>query len=349
MNQVLTPSLDAALAKERLKIFLNSGDLGDRDLLRRAQRLEILFRPAVLACPAPLWAPGLRIDREWRAVTESFLPWAEIAPAFRRLISCSLRYPPPSDPLSPFPSWPDFLSRVSGWTASANPALLLRRLLADEAVRRPWLFNLFLSKEHGGGFGRYPAQQEFLREWLSRRRGPADTRLSCLDAACGTGEGTWEVALLCRECGFRPEEVTICGTSLDPLELFAAAHAAFPHDSCREQEYRLRIRSLVNGFAERMSFVREDLVDTCGSPESYDLILCNGLLGGPLLHESGQMERVLAGLVGRLKPGGLILAADRFHEGWRKLTPKRAREALLAGCGVRILVAGEGIGGERFS
>jgi predicted O-methyltransferase YrrM len=103
------------------------------------------------------------------------------------------------------------------------------------------------------------------------------------------------------------------------------------------------------GFAEQIHFFREDLTIPTDSPEKYDLILCNGLLGGPLLHEPGKIEQVMSGLVRRLKPGGLILAADRFHEGWRKLNPNGAREAQLARCGVRILECGEGIGGERIS
>ena len=327
--------------------LLVAGDLGDPDLDRRAQRLDLLFRSAARTCPAQLWAPGLAIEREWRSVTETFLPWAEIAPAFRRLISLSLRYPIPADPLAPIPSWPDFLDRFASGTDSANPAPLLRRLLDNESFRWNWLFILFLPKEHGGRFDRYPVQMKFIRRWLARRPSLFVTGISCLDAACGSGEGTWELALLCRECGFRPREVTICGSSLDPLELYAAAHGAFPHDPGREREYRHRIRPLVEtGFAERMTFIREDLVDPAGSPVRHDLILCNGLIGGPMLHGPEQMERAVQGLVRRLSPGGLIVAADRFHEGWLKKTPKGAREALLARCGVRILETGEGIGGE---
>jgi len=349
VNLSFTPSLDAVICEERLLRLLVSGDLGDHDLIRRAERLELLFHSSALACPVPLWAPGLRIDRDWRNVTETFFPWADIVPAFRRLITRSLRYHPPTDPLAHILSWPDFLSRFAVGTASASPATLLRRLMSDETVRRRWLFMLFLPKEHGGGFGRYPAQREFLRGWLTRCRSRTIGRLTCLDAACGSGEGTWDLALLCRECGFRPGEVVIRGSSLDLLELFASAHAVFPHDPCREQEYRSRIRPVVEaGFADQMSFVPEDLAVPCGSPERYDLILCNGLLGGPLLHEPERMERVMEGLVRRLRPGGVILAADRFHEGWLKMTSKGAREALLARCGVRILESGEGIGGVKM-
>ena len=348
MNFSYTPSLDAVIREKHLDSLLLSGVIEDFDLIRRTRRLELLFHTAARTCPAPLWAPGLRIDREWRTITETFLPWTEIAPAFRRLIALSLRYPPLPDPLAPFPSWPDFLNRFSGMCTSANPAPMLSRLMTDEEVRRRWLFSLFLPKEYGGGFGRYPAQHEFLRQWLTSRRSRALVQLSCLDAACGSGEGTWELALLCRECGFHPEEVTLRGSTLEPLELFAAAHATFPHDPVREREYRLRISPLLaTGFTKRMDFIQEDLAVPSDSPESYDLILCNGLLCGPLLRETGNLARVVSGLVRQLRPGGLILAADRFHEGWVKLTPKGAREALLASCGLQILETGEGIGGER--
>lgn len=348
MSCDVAPSFDTAASETRLRSLLVSGHIDDPVLVRWGQRLDRLFRSSLTTSPVPLWAPGLRIDREWRAVTETFLPWREVVPAFRRLITRSLRYVPPSDPLAPFPSWPDFLGRCSFATDSPNPALLLRRLLADESLRRRWLFTLFLPKEHGNGFDRYPRQQEFLRRWLDRQRKRSDGRLSCLDAACGSGEGTWELADLCREHGFMPACVTIYGSSLDPLEIHAAAHPLSSHDLDRQRSYRLRIAPLVrSGFGERLRFRQEDLTASSDRQERYDLVICNGLLGGPILHDRDRMAKVMAGLVVRLRPGGLFLAADRFHEGWQKLTPRGEREALLERCGVSILQIGEGIGGEK--
>ena len=345
-----TPSLETTVAAERLKRLIVSGEVNDPDLVRRGTRLELLFCSSLLASPTYLWGPGLRMEREWRNLTETFLPWNRIAPALRRLIAVSLLYPPPSDPLIPFPSWPDFLQRCSLITSSSNPALLLRSLLADEELRRRWLFTLFLPKEHGGGFHRYPRQQEFIHQWLVNQRALAGGQISCLDAACGSGEGSWELAALCRGCGFLPHEVTIHGSSLDPLELFAAAHADFPHDPPRQREYRRIIAPVTAaGFMNRIRFTQEELAEPRDSADRYDLILCNGLLGGPMLHNPRRMERVVAGLVQRLRPGGLLLAADRFHEGWDKLTPKEEREALLGRCGVKIMKIGEGIGGRAIN
>ena len=195
---------------------------------------------------------------------------------------------------------------------------------------------------------RHPGQQLFLRSWLARRRSESDALLSCLDAACGSGEGSWDLATLCSECGYLPHQVTIHGSSLDPLELFAAAHAFFPHDSQREEEYRKRIAPVIKGgFGERLRFILEDLADSRSQPERYDLILCNGLLGGPMLHDPLRLSAVVRGLVRRLKAGGLFLAADRFHEGWQKRIPQQEREALLEQCGVKIVPVGEGIGGSK--
>ncbi len=340
------PSLETTLRENRLKRLLLPGKITDADLARRADRLDLLFRSSLRTSPLHLWGAGLHIDREWRNLTDTFLPWSRIAPALRRLICCSTRYLPPSDPLASIPSWPDFLRRISTMTQTSNPAVILRSLSSDENLRRRWLFTLFLPKEHGGGFDRYPRQQEFIRNWLFQRRHLSGGKISCLDAACGSGEGSWELAELCRTSGIPPRGMTIHGTSLDPLELYAAAHASFPHDHPREQEYLRRIARLTStGYQERIRFSHEDLTNTGNESEKYDLILCNGFLGGPLLNDRSKMQPLVAGLVGRLNPGGLIMAADRFHEGWRKRIPKEERETLLEQCGVTIIRVEEGIAG----
>ena len=346
MKLTLIPSLDPGRIRADLERLLVSGPLCDPDLQLRAERLDRRYRAASRHCPAPLWAPGLRIDPEWRAVTESYHPWQEIAPVFRRLISRSLRYAPPSDPLNRFPGWGDFLQRCSPPASSANPARMVSSLLADEDLRRCWLFTLFLPKEHGGGFDRYPEQQGFVRQWLERRRQLFGGRVSCLDAACGTGEGTWELAALCRESGFVAGGVTIIGSSLDPLELCAAAHALFPHDLPRQRQYRARLAlPAVEESGERLRFERDDLTAPEPASEEHDLVLCNGLIGGPMLHDPGEVATVLAGLARRLRPGGVFVAADRFHGGWRKRWGGAAE--LLAGCGMRLLEIGEGIAAEK--
>ncbi len=343
-----SPSLDTAVIEKQLRRLIISGKIADPDLARRFHRLELLFGSSLRTSPLPLWAPGLFINQEWRNLTDKFLPWARIAPTLRRMISRSLRYQPSYDPLTPFTSWPDFLQRCSRLTSSSNPSLFLKRLSDDENLRCRWLFTLFLPKEHGGGFDRYPKQQEYLRLWFLKYKNLPDKQLTCMDAACGCGEGSWELAELCRQCGVSPCKIVIHGSSLDQLEIFSAAHASFPHDQQRERAYRTRIAPVIaEGFMDRILFFREDLADSCGSHEKYDLILCNGLLGGPMLNDTLRNAEVITGLIRRLKPGGLFLAADRFHEGWRKRISRQEMEVNLVQCGLKVLDAGEGIGGVK--
>jgi chemotaxis methyl-accepting protein methylase len=345
---VFTPSLSTTVLERRLNRLLVSGKLKEPDLARRTDRLKLLFCRAIGNCPVPLWQPGLQIRQEWRNVTEMYLPWPEIAPALYRLISRSLHYPLLIDPLLPFPSWPEFLQQCALGPSSADPGAFLHLISGDEDIRRQWLFSLFIPSRHGNCFDRYPVQQEFIRSWLSQRRTDSEKRIFCLDAACGSGEGSWDLAALCGKCGILPDGVTIHGSSMDPLELFAASHAYFPHDRQRQQEYRNRIAPVIHaGFMERISFIQEELGHDSSCTQSYDLILCNGLLGGPLLHERSQLTGVMALLVRRLKPGGLMLAADRFHEGWHKLIRQGEREDLLARCGMKIIPVGEGIGAVK--
>ncbi len=343
-----TPSLDPDEIGERLARLLVPGRITDRDLERRMARLDERFRVYADCSPHPIWAPGLVITREMRGSAELYLPLAEIRQAFRRLFSLSLRVAPflPASVVHGSASWLDTLHTLSPLVREANPARLLRLLLADDEFRSRFLFSLFLPRRYGGSFGRYPAQLAFLEKWLAKDR-PSGT-VSCLDAACGSGEGTYEVALLLRSQGRAPEEIAVHGTTVDPLELFAAAHGWFPHDTPRQEAFRCRIRHLfADGTARRIAFRREDLTDGHDPQEEYDVILCNGLLGGPLLSGRGELEVTVTGLCGRLKRGGILLAADRFHDGWKRSTPDGLMQALLAENGLQVLACEEGVAGRK--
>lgn len=343
---IFVPSIDCKKSDADLHRLIVPGTLDDSTQPHYARSLSRLFDSAVRAFPLPLWAPGLNITRELRNISESFFPWSEITPALRYLIRCSLRYIPTIDPLSAFQSWTDFLQNMNTITDTANPALLMKQLLSDEQLRKRWLFTIFLPEVHGGGFSRYPVQQEFLREWLDRQRGNANTQFTCLDAACGTGEGTWELLNLCSNCSLSADTVTIHGTSIEPLELWTAAHAKFPHDFERELRYQAWIRSHIKSdiYLNQIRFFQEDLLHTRGSACRYDVIICNGLIGGPLLNGTSHIERVTSGLIKRLKKGGLLLAADRFHEGWQRKSTRQSRIRILEHCGAEIIFADEGIG-----
>ena len=169
-----------------------------------------------------------------------------------------------------------------------------------------------------------------------------------LDAACGCGEGSYDLVKLLVECGFCPEELDIHGSTIEPFELFAAAHCFFPHNRQRQDLYRHRTEPLFqNGITERMHFFLEDLLGTEGTAGGFNVILCNGILGGPFLNQRKALDLVVAGMVGRLKPGGILLVANRFHDGWKKLVPETLLAELLIRSGLNVVDIGEGLVGTK--
>jgi chemotaxis methyl-accepting protein methylase len=343
------PTLDQTVVQERLEKLLVPGPLNDNDLNGRIVRLEERFSLYAALSPHGLWAPGLVVTPEMRRASELYLPQEEIGCACRRLLVLSLKTSPflPAARLHPLPSWLDLLHRLQPLVREANPARLLRRLMGDYEFRCRFLFSLFLPRHYGGGFDRYPKQAAFLRNRLTEAKPPGVIR--CLDAACGSGEGTYDLALLLRKCGCIPEKITVHGATIEPLELFAAAHGWFPHDPARQAAFRRRIgRLFADAPADHIAFFQEDLTGNRNCEgKGYDVILCNGLLGGPLLNGREELERVVGGLCARLKPGGILLAADRFHQGWKRGVPDDLLREMLAGCGLKVLAAGEGVAGVR--
>jgi SAM-dependent methyltransferase len=230
------------------------------------------------------------------------------------------------------------------------PHELMGRMLQNEEFRQQILFAWHLPQQHGGGFGRYPAQLAWLYSWLKTGRQGRESTISCLDAASGSGEGTYELAAAVFAAGYQPCAITVRGATLQPLEVAAAALALFPHDRPRQAAYRLRVGTICPPeLLERISFQQEDLKRESHETNCYTVILCNGLLGGPLLHERCTVLRVLKGLVQRLKPGGILLADDRFHAGWRRvITPTELRELFIA-AGLHLVAVPSGIGGICLS
>ena len=316
-------------------------------------RLHSSFKISVAICPVPLPAPGLIITPEIRTQCERYLPIAGITAAFNLLYSAALTYPPilSSTPFHRSMSWADtFAALPAPFQSSANPARLLESLLADKDLLTRFLFASFLPDRFYGGIWRYPGQQGFIRQWLTSRKGMA---LRCLDTACGTGEDTYALALQLIEGGFPPDAVHIDGWTLEPLEVWSATHRRFPYDRNREGLLKAATSNLVKqGYGARINFRCRDIV-RLSSPEKadnrrgYDLILCNGLLGGPIIHGIGQLDRVVGNLSQLLAPGGILLAADSFHGGWKQKYPQAGLRASFEASLLKTFEAGEGIGGLK--
>lgn len=275
---------------------------------------------------------------------------AEIRAAFARLLRLTLVQPPftPASLIHHSGCWPDFLTDFGARPYHINPARMLGELLADAGQLRVFLFRNFLPGRYGGDFHRYPAQETWLAGWLRQRAKGQSGGMTCLDAACGCGEGTYRLAELVATAGFSPGQIRITGATIEPFELFAAAHGYFPHDTGRQESFRRQaLHCAPPDIAQRIDFIPLDLTKPEPRAGRYDLILCNGLLGGPMLHEERQLERVCAELSGLLADSGVVLAADRFHGGWKLMTPWRKLEGLLAAQGLATFPAGDGIGGMK--
>lgn len=344
------PVTDPGETRRQLLRLVVPGALGDKDLQRRIARIDGQFRVYAGTIPFGLWGEGLSITAEMRAATDVLLPQEELSRAFQRLVRLSLTFDASLEgtPLQTAASWPDCLERLAPPFREANPARLLAKLAADGEFRLRFLFALFVPRRHGANADRYPAQGDF----LARRLGTTDRDrgrvLQCLDAACGAGEGTYGLARLLLKTGLPPGSFQVTGSSRDPLEIFAAAHGFFPHDPVRQEAFhRLREELRPTGALERIRFTATDLTIGASGNETFDVILCNGILGGPFMHERQTLERVAAGLVNRLAAGGIILAADRFHDGWKRVAPPAMLGSILAGNGLSVMTAGEGIAGIR--
>ncbi len=316
-------------------------------------RLDTLFSVYAGTCPSPIPAPALIITSEIRSQCERYLPISCISSLFKSFYSAALSYRPvfSSTPFYNSLSWADtFTMLPAEFQRSANPARLLESLLTDSALLTRFIFTSFLPNRFYGRLGRYPGQQNFIRKWLMTRK---VKKLDCLDTACGTGEDTYYLAFLLSETGFTPESVYIEGWTLDPLEVWAAEHRRFPHDQRREELLReITAPVFTQGYGAKISFHCHNILslppqDKGTGKLGFDLILCNGLLGGPIIHDRQSLSRVIRNLAQLLNPGGMLLAADHFHGGWKQKCPQSELRASFEANYLKSFAAGEGIGGLK--
>ncbi|MDD2898298.1 MAG: chemotaxis protein CheR [Desulfuromonadaceae bacterium] len=347
---ILTPSLNTGDASAHLASLI-SADIPVNRFHSAVRHLQRRFDAYAARCTTPFIAPGLIVTPEIRAQSELYLPIAEIKRAYNCLYSTALGYPPilSSTPFHTALSWADlFVKLPHNLQVSPNPSLLLRQLLADHELLTDFLCFSFLPRRFYGGLNRYPEQQTYIREWLAGRK---YTTISCLDAACGTGEQTYGLALFFLDQGVSAEEIHVAGWTVEPLEIWAATYLRFPHD----QTYEIKLRNAISvlfqyGYQRRISFCCHDILAPPPLPHQnmcFDLILCNGLLGGPIIHDAAEINRVVANLAQLLSPGGILLAADSFHDGWKRRCPQKALRASFEAHGLICTAGEEGLRGSK--
>lgn len=351
--QLLTPSLDPGDAAAQLSAYIAT-NIDVASFKNSLQRLQRRFDLYSTTCPAAFIAPHLSVTAEIRIQSELYLPIAEITCIFDHLYSRTLRYPPifTSTPFHNSFSWADTFVRLPhNFQFSANPAALLENLLDNRDLMTEFLCASFLPRRFYGGLERYPGQQQCIRRWLATRK---KGLIRCLDAACGTGEQTYGLVRLLSEYGFPPERIRLDGWTLEPLEVWAATYLRFPHDHAYQLHLRNETAMLFQrGYQYRISFACHDILNVLsvttasGENTNFDLILCNGLLGGPIIHNEAEIDRVVGNLVRLLNPGGILLAADNFHDGWKQKCPQKALRASFEKIGLVTDVNREGIIGLK--
>jgi SAM-dependent methyltransferase len=312
------------------------------------RQLRTRYRSYAATCPVPLAEAGLAVTAEIRLQSNLYLPLYEIRDCFHLLYREALTYPPilSSTPFHGALSWADLYAGLpQRFQLSPDPARLLTALLDDHGLLRDFLFHSFLPCRFYGGFSRYPGQRAYIGEWLERRGGPGREQLRCLDAACGTGEDAYGLAGMLLERDWPREDFQVSGWTVEPLEVWSAACGSFPHDRRRTETFRCKTGFVFEQGAQgSMEFRCIDLLSdrAAGDGGLFDLILCNGLLGGPILHELRQQGYVLSRLAGLLAPGGVLMTADSFHGGWKRKRPQQELRAFFEKNGLQIVEAGEG-------
>ena len=348
-----TPSRDSGDAEDTLTTLIKP-QLNPLLFAGRIQRLQRMFSACNASCPPPLAGHGVHITPEITYQCEQWLPLDELRPHFYRLYRHVLSYQPvlSSTPFAHAVSWAGIVSRFPPFLRHfVNPAALLELLLADAELRMKFLFWSFMPERfYGDGSDRYPGQTAIINEWLRRREGRGG-RVRCLDAACGDGMAAYGLARLLLEQGRAPERFEIEGWTLDPLEVWAAAHGVFPHNPHREALFRTWVSPVFEKEANRSILFRDADLNTmpdrkvsCDN-DAFELIICNGLLGGPIVNRPEEIRRIVSNLSQVLAPGGMLLVADHFHGGWKKNIPGEVLGDVFRAGGLSVAEAGEGISG----
>lgn len=345
-----TTSLDPGDAHCRLERLVPShlDPSPFQSVLRRLQDMSTAF---AAFCPPPWPSPGLCLTPEIHYQSELWFPLAELQPVFDRFRQAALGHAPLTGvaPFSDAASWAGVAAVLPPpLTCCTTPARLLGRLLTDTGARRRYLFWSGMPKRfYGEAIDRYPRQTAFIRHWLEQRK-EGGSPLRCLDAACGDGAATYGLTRLLLDHGFEPQDFRVEGWTIDPLEVWAAAHCTFPHDPLRQHIFRRWAQPVFANNAEQsLSFRQADLLTIPPGQQGFDLILCNGLLGGPIINKSEEMGQIVGNLAALLKPGGVVLTADSFHGGWKRKCPHHEVRALFDSTRLAPFEAGEGIGGLR--
>ncbi|OGT98114.1 MAG: hypothetical protein A2079_00865 [Geobacteraceae bacterium GWC2_48_7] len=348
MSLSFKPSLDPVVAAESLRKLV-ACHIDPLPFQLPIRRLERIYAAYAAYAPLPWPARGLVLTPEDHYQSELWLPLSVITPVFYRFYQAALKYPPilSSTPFATASSWAGIVASLPAGFHASSPAVILKQLLEEHELRLKFLFHSFMPQRfYGKGFDRYPEQHNFIRSYVQELKG----KVNCLDAACGDGFGCYTLGRMLLEHKIAPELFRIEGWTLDPLECWSAAHGNFPHDNRKTIDYQKFLESLIaRGGDLSIIFKQRDLLDKGSKTGHFDLIICNGLLGGPIIHEKYVLNNLIVRLGELLAPGGMLLVADNFHAGWKKKCPQEGLRALFVNNSFECFNVGEGIGCRKSS
>lgn len=338
-THIFISSSDHNVASESL-VSLMKSPLPNRGFFRNLEKLQLAFESYCRFCSPPWAAPGLKLTPEIIIQSELWLPLNTIRPIFYHILRSFLSYKPifSSTPFANASCWFSIVSRFPHWLANYdNPANLLRQIIFNEDFRHRFMFWIFMPQRYyGANSNRYPQQMEILSNWM-KKRSKTDP-LRCLDAVCGDGTALYAWHEILIKSGFNNQMIHCEGWALDPLECWAAAYKT---SGCNQFQYNTKSSAVtVKG---RLIFRAVDfLKPKFAMGNKFDLIFCNGLLGGPIVHTSKQMQIVVDFLIKLLSQKGIIVIADHFHDGWRKLVSLEAVQDYFTKAGMVTHPFGEG-------
>lgn len=256
----------------------------------------------------PWWARDLIITPELRASYEMWLPVQEFLHSIKG-IGCAWL---PGEECLPLPLRHDtYLSLPDLW--AALPPSLEGRLCFSPQELLAFFCALADPPRFGTICGRYNDELAIIKS-LAR------PNMRILDIACGVGLNTLEIATA--------SGAETIGITSEWLEVWMATHRRLPHDPLREKDMR-RFPSDLNvrfqqGRAEHFAF-----------EQPYDLIICNGLVGGRFFHDDMQYAAFLDSCRNALAPSGNILLANHFHDGSKPYVERFMRYASQVGFAVK--------------
>ena len=270
------------------------------DALRRHnRRWERLYVNWLRHAIPPWWARNLIITPEIRESYEKWLPIDE----FRGSLAVVARAYLPDESWLPLPLRSSaYLSLPDFW--AAMPFVFGGKVCFAESELLPLFCAMADPPRFGTTAGRYPEELEYLGKVVC-------AGMSVLDVGYGVGVNTLEMASALKGAVFT-------GVTPEPLEVWLAENRRIPHDSHRQ--------AMMNRFDGNVVFRRGTAEEFTGE---YDVIVCNGLVGGRFFCAESQYRAFLLCCKTSLRPGGRVLIADRFHEGSRQ-NLDRFREIAVA-------------------